>query len=198
MKISAIVRKNSSSFEIICDEGENLVVRDEVLLEYRELFVGNELDDSTIDKIRLSNEYATAYNTAMKYIASSLRTEKEVRDRLKNYPEEIVSETVRKLIERKYLDDEYYAKCFVNTYGESKGVLRLRYELKRKGVDDGITEELLSQTDDYEKAERECEKHRRKCADRNKALRHLLARGFGYDTAKSAVNKYYSGEEDFD
>lgn len=76
-------------------------------------------------------------DAALKYLAHRNRTTLEMRTHLleKGYERVETEETIRNLLELKYLDDYNYAREFMR-YGVSKGrgILRIKNELIQRGV----------------------------------------------------------------
>ncbi len=83
---------------------------------------------------------------ALNLIKFRVRAEKEVRDKLKKkeYPPEIIEQTIESLKKQKFLDDRLFAKLWVESrIKRSLGLARLRFELKNKGVSKDLIEEAL-------------------------------------------------------
>ena len=66
---------------------------------------GTEIDKELLDDIILQDEKDRAFNKALKYISSSLKTIKQIKDYLykKEYAEPTVNYVIEKLIEYKYI-----------------------------------------------------------------------------------------------
>jgi len=88
-----------------------------------------------------------AFNKAIKYIGSSLKSIKQLKDYLKKkeYPDEVVEFVIDKLCEYKYLDDYNFAKSFVLTYSNKYGRLKLMSQLRMKGVDENIIDDVFNE-----------------------------------------------------
>src|SRR3712207_6451025 len=84
---------------------------------------------------------------AVKFLSYRPRSEKEVRDKMveKNASSEIIEEVVRLLKEQRFLNDEDFAKWWVEQrtkfHPKSKRVLSL--ELRRKGISPTLAEEVV-------------------------------------------------------
>jgi len=92
-------------------------------------------------------DLTSAKNYAFRLIKFRARSEKEIRDKLKKreYPPEIVADVIAYLKKTKQLDDRLFAKLWVDSrIKRSLGVARLRYELKNKGIENSIIEDILS------------------------------------------------------
>lgn len=76
------------------------------------------------------------------------RSEREIYQRLKNkkFNEEIIKDTIAFLKEKEFLDDNYFAKAWIESrIKRPLGLKRLRAELKVKGVDKEIIEGQIGQ-----------------------------------------------------
>jgi regulatory protein len=141
------------------------------------------------------------YNKALRFLSFRPRSEKEVRENLKKKKasESIVELVIRKLKEQKFLDD----KEFTNWWIEQRTLIKLKpkrvikMELKQKGIDDELIDELLEKVSlhvpDLEKAKRIVEKKIQKYKSsepfktKEKLGRYLASKGFDYDTIKEAL-----------
>lgn len=76
------------------------------------------------------------------------RSEKEVSTRLRNkkFDDEIIKETISFLKDRAFLDDEYFAKAWIELrIKKPLGLRRLKEELRIKGVSDEIINSQISE-----------------------------------------------------
>ena len=84
-----------------------------------------------------------------------LRSENELAQRLKlkKFPEESVKEVISFLREKKFIDDNVFAKAWINSrLKRPLGLRRIKQELRQKGVDKEIIEEQSSGVKDYSEA----------------------------------------------
>lgn len=95
---------------------------------------------------------------------------------------------VERLAERGYVDDERFARYYVENRFVKKGVSqkRLRMELTKKGVDAEIIEEVLDGRDDKEEILKIIAKKRTKYDD-EKLISYLCRQGFPYQLVQSLV-----------
>lgn len=91
--------------------------------------------------------YVFAYNKAIKFLSYRSRSEKEVRDNLKKklrdgsyFEPEIIERVVEKLKQQRFINDDEFAKMWIESRNRSKPIsLRLlSIELKRKGISQDI------------------------------------------------------------
>ncbi len=88
-----------------------------------------------------------AYEALVKYLASSARSEKEVRDKLyqKGFHKNEVEFAVEKAKGYRYIDDEAYARTFLTFNKTRYGSKKLAYKLTvEKGVDKQLVDNLVA------------------------------------------------------
>lgn len=168
------------------------------------LKVGAEIDELRLMEIQAESETSVALNKALNFISRSKKTEKQIEDYLKSkgYRENTVKAVTEKMKNYSFIDDYDYAESYLKSYSDKKGKRLLALELKKRGVDERTIEEALNGVED-ETEEEACsaiaEKYlKNKTIDKPtimKCYKYLLGKGFSYDSAKSAVEKYE--DEDF-
>ena len=182
-------------------DGEFFATIDEqTLLDYRVLEKGNEIDRELLLEIVEDSTRASAYSDLLTYISSSMRTVKEVWDKLYRlgYTTAVVEEAVKRATGYGYLDDKDYATRYVDKSRDDKGKIRIRHELKAKGVDEDIVEEVLVDFDEYTPATREAERYSHRVGgDKKKVFNHLLVRGYSTSVASEVVSSML-GEDTYD
>ena len=107
MKITNYRKRRNNTYEITLDNYNKFNLYDDVILKYN-LLVNKELEE-----IMLFNSYVEAYNKALRFISSKLRTEKEIINKLKNYSNEATTYTLDRLKKDGYLDDILYIKSYI-------------------------------------------------------------------------------------
>ena len=105
---------------------------------------------------------------------------------------EEVEKIIATLIGKKYLDDETYAKYYVENRFTKKGISakRLRMELNKKGVSNSIIEDVLSSgaRNDEEEIKKIIAKKRSRYDD-EKLTNYLLRQGFDYELVKNLIQQ---------
>ena len=156
-------------------------------------------------------ETFAAKASALASVANRARTSDEVRRSLlaKGFAETTVEDTVAHLEGIGLVDDAAYARAFVRGRFEGRGYgpARLRQDLQRKGVDRRVIDEALEELTDAEdlgaEARGQAEKKWRALRSeddvrkrKKKTMDYLVRRGFGFDTAREAVDRVADAEED--
>lgn len=112
-------------------------VHEDVLIKYR-LFKGEEIEKEQYEAIVLEEERQKAYLNAVRLLSSRLRTEHEIKTRLKqkSFSEEIVQETVERLKTEGYLNDSMFADQLTRQrlHSQKKGRHFIKQESRKRRV----------------------------------------------------------------
>ena len=147
------------------------------------------------------NKEDEARERAFRFLGYKARTKAEVARKLaeKGYDEATITRVIDMLAGYGYIDDEKYAMEYVKSRTESKryGKLRIKQELRERGISDALIEQALAESTADEPAmalahlEKKThgntdldEKEKRRCFD------YLMRRGFTYETARQAIRQY--------
>lgn len=198
MKITKLeVQKNDKNRVnlYVDDEFYSGIPAELVYLEH--LKTGLEIDEKDLKKIIFENEKSKAMSRVTKYIGSSLKTQKQIREylRKKEYSSETIEYVLSKLIEYDYIDDQKYAQAYVLTYGKKYGKLKLKSQLKVKGVSEEIIESVLedNKVDSIENVASKYLKNKVLTPEvSQKLFRFLYSRGYEFDEINSYINKIKS------
>ncbi|MFT4413997.1 recombination regulator RecX [Fredinandcohnia humi] len=144
-------KKNSERFNIFLDYGKGeeyaFSVDQDVLLSFR-LKKGMEIDELDITEIQFEDEVKKAFNLALTFLSYRMRSKKEVIEYLKKkeIDEPIIPDVLHKLEEYKYINDEEFAKAYVQTQinTTSKGPEVLKQELYEKGIEKNSIDQSLT------------------------------------------------------
>ena len=135
---------------------------------------------------------------ALRILGNRGFSEKEMLKRLtgKGEAQEDAEETVRWLVELGYINDNDYATLIVRHYSsKGYGLARIKDELYKRGIPREVWDEKLSELDDeMDDTALEFLKKKLRGSDDKDDLRRasaaLVRRGYSYDDAKSAINRY--------
>ncbi len=86
------------------------------------------------------------FDRALKYLSLRQRSIKEIHDYLtkKQYSSDEINETINRLVELKFLNDDDFARSFTeNRQRKGKSKRAIAFELKLKGVNQEIAEDVL-------------------------------------------------------
>ena len=150
--------------------------------------------------------YERAWNYVLWLLGRQAYTTGQLKDKLtrKGATEETVTRVLDKLLELKLVDDALYAETFVRSRSRNKGAIRLRQELFRKGVPEGLVDqavENLDETPQLESAVALAEKNRWRWkgeprAQYAKAYAFLARRGFPVEVVRGALEQAFTPNED--
>jgi regulatory protein len=147
------------------------------------------------------------YERTLRFLSFRPRSEKEIRDYLKkkNSDDLTSKKIIEKLKEHKFLNDEEFAKWWIEqrTRVKPRADRVIKFELKQKGIDPFIIEELIGDNEksDFDKAFALAEKRMKrleKIEDKKivfeKLGRFLASKGFNYDIIKEVIDRTFSKE----
>ena len=162
------------------------------------LSVGQTISEDKLKELADRDEREKAYQTALAFIGYKGRTKFEVTTRLEKagLPPEIIQKTISELEDKEYLNDLRFAQQWAEVRSETKprGRYLLKLELKKKGIEDSVINDALTNIPDEEDLAREFgEKYMRKLSevDREvfvkKMTGALQRKGFSYSVTKEVV-----------
>ena len=175
--------------------------------------IGVKFSKVEIENLEQQSEFGKLYALALNYCLMRPHSEKEIRDylwkktlnrKLKNhktgkfYDKKGVSklsveQVLDRLIEKKYINDEKFARFWIENRNQRKGssIKKLKSELFSKGVSSEIIEQILenSKRNDSEEIQKIIAKKAKKYSDEKKLVAYLARQGFSYDEIKKALSK---------
>lgn len=157
--------------------------------------IGKELDIAELDELKSTAKIDKAYNRALGLIARRPRSEWEIRDYLKRkeYDPELIDMLVERLYNSRWLDDQDFARKWVDNRRLLKATSkrRLTQELKAKRVSDDVISLVLAEDEtDEVQILRELIARKQKQSryqDSEKLMAYLIRQGFSYGDVKEAL-----------
>jgi regulatory protein len=153
--ITRIERKSARSkrYQIYFNDEPLLSVHEDVLVK-QGLYKGMEVDAAKIKELLLAEEYNQVRIAALHYLSYRPRTIQELRQYLtkKDFSAGYIHQVVEEMKEQGYLNDQQYAKAWVEERRNRKnyGVLRIKNELRQKGIASQWIDEAISHVEDDE------------------------------------------------
>ena len=146
----------------------------------------------------MRSEYERAMDQALYYLGSRARTVKQVEEYLikKEHDERTIAQVMEKLLEYKVLDDEAYARRYIETRKSTSGKYLLRQKMRQQGLDEETIEETVNEIPFEEQVAAAKALLEKKLAhdEREDALRRavqsVMRRGFAYDAVRAAAEQY--------
>lgn len=170
--------------------------------------IGKDYTEDEIVRLEEESQFGKLYTRALEYALMRPRSQREVTDYLyrktrdtrtktgelrKGVSKELTERVFQRLVEKGYVDDEKFARFWIENRHVRKGTSRrkLSAELTAKGVQRSIIDQLLGEserTDDGE-IKKIIAKKRPRYPDDTKLIAYLARQGFSYDDIKTALEE---------
>lgn len=194
-----IQKRNKERVNVFIDGQFTLAVTTLVAVTLKK---GQHLSDGDIERLKGDDEVDKAYNQAIRFLGFRPRSQTEIERYLydKGYAPEVASHIVERLRQEQYLDDEAFARFWLENRERfrPRGRQALRYELKQKGLDQEVIETALADVDEEESAWTAIEgkiyrwKNLEEQEFKQKVMAFLSRRGFNYEVAGQAANRAWA------
>lgn len=199
MTITAIKQqvKNSERVSVFADGKYGFSLSLNQLVESK-LKIGVEIDENELKKLVKLSAEGKLKARALEWLLSRPHSEKEFKDylRRKKAEPELIETWAEEFSQKKYLNDETFAKWWVESRRSSKNSSnrKLYMELRQKGIDKAIIDEQLIDTQqDEEQALKNLIAKKSKLtkykSDPHKFTSYLISQGFSYSLVKEILNK---------
>lgn len=200
MKINNYKKKKNNLYEITLQDGNKINLYDDTILKFS-LLINKEFNEEKWQEIISFNNKIASYNIAIKYLNTKLRTEKEIRKKLKDYLESDINYTVNRLKDEGYLNNALYIKSFVNDSINLKmmGPKKILFSLKKLGFKDNEIEEYLDSFNEdiwLDKIDKYIDKkiksnHNTSASIlKHKIMQELINKGFSNNLILREISKY--------
>ena len=203
-------QRNKSRVNIFVDGAFFCGLNKETAIIFR-LKEGKEVDESKLQKAIFESEVKSAFEKSLDYLGRQMYSKKVLFDKLtlKGFSPEVSKAAIEKLESYRYVDDELFAKQFVQQ-NSKKSKRILKDKLQQKGVDKEIISKVLEENragDEFEICLLEAKKYAKNktidgAKDIQKFYASLARKGFDFSTIKKAVktviNKDFEEENNFD
>ncbi|WP_312652990.1 recombination regulator RecX [Proteiniclasticum sp.] len=201
-------KKNPDRVSIFADD-EFLLSCHKELVYKKSLKKGDKVDPELLLELAKEDEYIKAKDVALRHIELSIKTVKQVEDKLrdKEYSEETIERVIAFLHEYRLLDDLKYAQTFLKEKLRSRGIKKARFELQAKGISKENIELAMESVSTSSVEEDACLKIAQKKYDqlkkreqdeyklKNKLYTFLAGKGFEYDLISSTLRKIMESDE---
>lgn len=167
--------------------------------------VGDEISEAELAVLESESVFGKVYTRALEYALARPRSVKEMRDYLyrktrdtrtkngaikKGVSETITTRVLERLKDRGYVNDEHFTRWWLENRNVRKGtsLRKLQAELRAKGVETGLIEQLMAAAprDDKEEIQKIITKKRLRYDDQ-KLMQYLARQGFRYDDIREAL-----------
>lgn len=177
--------------------------------------VGKDYSEEELVELETESQFGKTYARALEYSLMRPHSAKEVRDYLyrktrdrrtktgemkPGVPLVITTRVFDRLVEKGYVDDEKFARYWVENRSLTKGASarKLTAELRAKGVEQTIIERLLAESErsDESELEKVIAKKQRRYPDQQKFIQYLARQGFSYDDITQALKAQQDQADD--
>lgn len=201
MKITEVVpQKNTKHRVSVFVDNKYAFSLDETDAVFMKIKPGREITQSEIQNCIMEGNFTKARDCALGILSSKPITEKLLCDKLseKGYDEAVVTEVVRELSELGYVNDYDYAALFLeHCVSKMWGRSKIKYEMKQKGIDDRIVEEILDNFDDADLTDDMTDAIISKYGSddltdiktKARVTRYFASRGFGFSEIDAALRR---------
>lgn len=177
------------------------------VMQDEQLHKGKVLSQSDWDRLEQAERGSRAWNAALRLLEVRPRTEHEIRDRLrrKEFLPEQIDRVIGRLRELELLDDAQFARLWVaNRQNLSpRGAHALRQELRAKGVDRVVADDVIANSTDAESESAACAEVARRALHKyanapdratfqRKLGGFLQRRGFSFETMKPILAELWN------
>lgn len=176
--------------------------------------VGNEYSDQELVGLESESLFGKVYSRALEYCLMRPHSSQEVRDYLwrktrttrrqnpesgqviekPGVPVEVTGRVFDRLVEKGYVDDEKFARYWVENRNQSKGISirKLVAELLLKGVGRNVIEDVMQNRTREESSEikKVILKKRSRYPDEQKLIAYLMRQGFSYSTIRAELSEH--------
>ncbi len=188
--------KNKDRVNIFLDGEFSLGCSLELVLTHH-LKEGAEITLQKLEELVFENEKSLALTKAVTLLGKNLKTKSQMRKYLteKGYSAQIINYVLEKLAEYNYINDENYAKIYVRSVKNKYGKIKIKNELKLKGVSEKIIDEVLSEFESEEDviltlATKYLKGKQPTYENLSKLYRFLLSKGFEYDEVSRVIKNF--------
>lgn len=194
---------DKKKFIISFDNDEEIKISEDTLVNFG-LYKGQEVEEKFVENLKFEDEKTEALLLSYKFLQRN-KTKKQLVDHLyKNKIQREIIDTILPILEeKKYLNDEDYARRYLNDalnikkYGKNK----TRYMLMSKGIERNVIDKVMENYDyelEYMNALELIKKRISKDESDPKkiysAKNYLQGRGFEFEIINFTVDDYLSGE----
>ena len=193
-------KKDANVFVASTDIGEYDLFS-EIIVKYS--LVNGEIDDEKFKRAVKESMEKIAFNVAVKYASSKLKTEKQIRDYLykKEFKKATILPVIEKLKEYGVIDDKIYMESYIKSNPNfSKN--KLKQKLIMSGISKDLIDEKLNDLEDEDSCLTNAKKFlKNKIMDqktREKLIRRLTYLGYSWVSINSVLKTLNFDEENFD
>ena len=200
-----IQQKNKERVNIFLDEEYAFSLE---LMLAAGLRKGQQLTEAEITALQADDERKRAYAAALTFLGQRVRSQTEVAQRLeqREFTPEAIAQTLARLQQEGYLDDTTFGQQWVANRQRfrPRSERALRYELRRKGMENSLIDEVIQEAEIDEDAAAWAALQPKiarwqgleRAQFSQKAGGFLARRGFGHEVARRVIDRAWNGRND--
>lgn len=199
--IKSISPSSRNYSKIILNNNESYILHNDVIVKYN-LHLNGEITDEFLKEIIFENELIKAKSIAYRFASYKPRTTQEIKNKLaeSNFSEQIIEKSISFLEKYGLINDERYIANFLTDKTKLKkwGILKIKTELLRKGIDKALIElklkELFDENFEIENALKQANKklstiaHRTDEKRKQSLITYLKYKGFSWEIIKKVLD----------
>ena len=114
MKIKKYTKDKGNKYKVLIDD-TNYILFDDVIVKYS-LLLKDEISEKELKTIVEENDKLSSYYDSIKYITKKMRSKLEIKEflRKKMVNENVIDETIKRLEDNHFLNEELFIKAYVN------------------------------------------------------------------------------------
>ena len=149
MKIKKYTKDKGNKYKVLIDD-INYTLYDDVIVKYS-LLLKDEISEKELNAIVEENDKLSSYYDSIKYITKKMRSKLEIKEflRKKMINEKVIDETIKKLEENHFLNEELFIKAYVNDQINltNNGKNKILKDLVKLGIDNDQASTYLDNID---------------------------------------------------
>lgn len=144
MKIKNYKKLRNGQYEVCLENDEKVLLYEDAILD-AELLRKKEVSQEELNKIISLNEKYEVYIKSVKYLNTKMRSEKEIRNKFKDYSKDALDYAICRLQKEGYLNNQIYINAYINDQINLKniGPNKIRKELIQLGFEESEFQELV-------------------------------------------------------
>lgn len=185
--------KNNSNIFIAKTSVGEYVLHGDIIVK-NAISIGAAVDEELMNLCVFDSANIIAFNLAVKYINSGIKTEKQIRDYLykKEFHKQTVDVVMNKLKEYSIVGDKQYAESYIRS-NTNFSKQKIQQKLMLAGVDKSTLQETTKEINDTESCFINAKKFlKNKQADKtilDKLVRRLYSQGYNWDSISFVLSK---------